>query len=70
MAGTKEGGQLTRETNLAKYGKDYYQKLGAKGGSTKTSRPKGFAAMSKEKVSAAGKLGGQRSKRGRRSDYL
>jgi general stress protein YciG len=70
MPGTKEGGIKTRQTNLAKYGLDYYQKLGAKGGKVKSDKPKGFAAMPKEKVSAAGKLGGQRSKRGRRSDYL
>ena len=32
MAGSIEGGKLAAETNKAKYGSDYYAKIGAKGG--------------------------------------
>lgn len=32
MAGTKEGGRKARETNIKKYGKDFYQRIGADGG--------------------------------------
>jgi len=33
MAGTKAGAQKTRETNLRKYGPNYYKEIGARGGS-------------------------------------
>jgi hypothetical protein len=32
MAGTVEGGQKAARTNMMKYGLDFYQKVGAKGG--------------------------------------
>ena len=41
MAGTVIGGQRAKETNVSKYGEDYYRNIGAKGGSAKV--PKGFA---------------------------
>lgn len=65
MAGTKLGGQRAAAKNLAN-DPLFYTKIGSKGGS-KThadgARPKGFAAMTPEKRSAAGRLGGQRSGR-------
>jgi general stress protein YciG len=42
MAGTKLGGKKVAIANKAK-DPDYYIKLGAMGGSTPTSKPKGFA---------------------------
>lgn len=63
MAGTKKGGAKTAETNIKKYGLDFYSKAGAIGGSRKV--PNGFACMPKEKVRAAGAKGGSISRRGR-----
>ena len=61
MAGTKAGGQKTRETNLRK-DQDFYKKIGSKGGQ-KTGVLKGFAA-NPELASRAGAIGGKKSKRG------
>lgn len=36
MAGTTTGGQKAAETNKAKYGSDFYSKIGAKGGKVGT----------------------------------
>lgn len=58
---TKTGGLKVAATIRRKYGDDYWVKLGAKGGIVKV--PKGFAIMDKEKVSAAGRLGGTISRR-------
>lgn len=62
--GTKEGGAKTRETNIRKYGKDYYANMGKTGGSfgAKDGVIKGFAKnplLAKE----AGRKGGRISKR-------
>lgn len=40
MAGTVEGGKKTAATNLKKYGKDYYSKIGTKGGVNKNKKNK------------------------------
>jgi general stress protein YciG len=71
MAGTQNGGSKTRETNYAKYGKDFYQKIGSMGGKKAykvnpvTGKAlKGFA-VNKELAIQAGKLGGKLSKRGK-----
>ena len=61
MAGNKLGGAKAGATNKAKYGADYYQKIGSKGGKAKV--PKGFAKMSPEKLRAAGIKGGTISRR-------
>ncbi|MDD3481173.1 MAG: KGG domain-containing protein [Patescibacteria group bacterium] len=65
MSGTKGGGVKAADTNKKRYGKDFYKKIGAKGGK-KTGVKKGFAAnpaLARE----AGKKGGKRSKRGKAS---
>lgn len=64
MAGTMAGGKAASQTNRLIYGEDFYIRIGSLGGSAKTSKPKGFAAMSPEKRSAAGQKGGSRSRRG------
>lgn len=56
MSGTKEGGLKARDTNRAKYGEDFYRRIAIEGGSKRVL--KGFALMSPEKRSAAGRKGG------------
>lgn len=63
MSGTEEGGKKAAETNKQRYGADWYAKIGEMGGKTLPSTPRGFAAMSPEKRSAAGKIGGRKSRR-------
>lgn len=69
MAGTREGGIKARETNLKKYGPDFYKKNGAKGG--RNGQTGGFASdkigadglSGSERASIAGQTGGRISKR-------
>ncbi len=63
MSGTKNGGVKAAETNKKRYGKDFYKKIGAKGG-VKTGVKKGFAA-NPTLAAMAGKKGGTKSKRGK-----
>lgn len=70
MAGTVEGGKAAGATNKSKYGADYYSKIGQMGAKAYRKRqkegiakPRGFAAMDKEKISAAGRKGGSISRR-------
>lgn len=67
MSGSKLGGQKTAATNKAKYGEDYYKRIGSIGGKKgsiggfwHTKYVKGDA----EAVAAAGAFGGRISKRG------
>ncbi len=60
MAGTKKGGELAAATNKAKYGADFYAKIGAKGG--KKGRTGGFFA-NRELARIAGAKGGRISRR-------
>lgn len=62
MAGTKEGGQKARDTNIAKYGKNFYVRVGAIGGKACTPS-KGFGS-NPERAVLAGRIGGQISRRG------
>ena len=61
MAGTKAGAKKAAATNKARYGKDFYAKIGAKGGKKGTTG--GFAA-NRELARIAGAKGGRLSKRG------
>ena len=63
MPGTKVGGKKACETNKKKYGKDFYERIGALGGKAETIKPKGFAAMPEWKRQAAGKAGGEKSRK-------
>jgi hypothetical protein len=61
MSQTKAGAAKQRETIYARYGKDYFAEVGRLGGLKKV--PKGFALSGK--AAEAGKIGGQRSRRGK-----
>lgn len=65
MSGTYAGGIKARLANVERYGKDYYRIIGQKGGSRgkKHGTIKGFALMSPEKRSEAGRKGGRASRR-------
>lgn len=60
MAGTKAGGQKAAATNKARHGKDFYAKIGAKGGTM--GHTGGFAA-NRELARQAGAKGGRISRR-------
>jgi hypothetical protein len=63
MAGTKAGGKAAAATNKAKYGPDFYAKIGAKGG--KLGRTGGFYA-DRELARIAGAKGGRISRRSKK----
>lgn len=60
MAGTKAGGEAAAATNKKKYGKDFYAKIGAKGG--QKGRTGGFYA-NRDLARVAGAKGGRISRR-------
>ena len=60
MAGTKKGGKAAANTNKAKYGADFYAKIGAMGG--KIGKTGGFFA-NPELARRAGAKGGRISRR-------
>lgn len=60
MAGTKQGGVRASQTNRAKYGDDFYKRIGAIGGKKGTTG--GFAA-NRELARIAGAKGGRISRR-------
>ncbi len=60
MAGTKVGGKAAAATNKAKYGKDFYARIGAKGG--QKGHTGGFF-INRELARIAGAKGGRISRR-------
>lgn len=66
MAGTKAGGIAAVKTNKAKYGNDFYKKIGTMGGSVKNPN-KGFGRLTREEVSRLGSIGGTISRKGKRT---
>ena len=60
MSGTKMGGRAAAATNKAKYGPDFYARIGAKGG--KVGKTGGFYA-NRELARRAGAIGGRISRR-------
>jgi general stress protein YciG len=65
MAGTIKGGRAAAATNKARYGSNFYAKIGAKGG--KKGHTGGFYA-NRELARQAGAKGGRISRRTKRSD--
>ena len=63
MAGTKAGGAKAAATNKAKYGRDFYARIGSMGG--KLGRTGGFYA-NRELARKAGRIGGLKSRRASR----
>lgn len=64
MAGTKVGGRAAASTNKAKYGADFYARIGSIGG--KKGHTGGFAA-NRELARIAGAKGGRISRRTKKS---
>jgi|SRR4051794_26884603 hypothetical protein len=60
MAGTVDGGKAAAKTNIEKYGKDFYRRIGAIGG--RKGRTGGFFA-NRELARTAGAKGGRISRR-------
>ena len=65
MPGTVEGGRKAAATNKTRHGKDFYAKIGAKGG--KLGRTGGFYA-NRELARVAGAKGGRISRRRKAED--
>jgi len=64
MAGTKNGGKAAASTNKAKYGADFYARIGSIGG--KKGHTGGFAA-NRDLARIAGAKGGRVSRRTKKS---
>lgn len=62
MPGTKSGGLKAKATNLAK-NPNFYKDIGSKGGKAPTATPKGFAAMTPERLKEVSAKGGKISRR-------
>lgn len=60
MAGTLEGGKKAAKTNILKYGKDFYARIGEKGG--RNGHTGGFAS-NPALARIAGAKGGRKSRR-------
>lgn len=65
MSGTRAGGVKAAKTQKRRYGLDVFERIGRKGGSTRTenTKKKGFASFDKEKLIAAGRVGGSNSRK-------
>lgn len=64
MASTGEGGRKAAATNKEKYCEDFYKNIGRKGGLTPRKGPRGFAAMSHDRLVQVSAIGGRNGKRG------
>lgn len=70
MAGTRAGGKKAAQTNIEKYGKDFYRNIGRRGGSN--GHTGGFSSETRgkdgltgfERAKIAGAIGGRKSRRG------
>ena len=63
MPGNKIGGMKAAKTNILKHGKDFYKRIGSKGGKV-CGICKGFA-ISHEYATECGRKGGRISRRGK-----
>lgn len=57
MAGNKAGGLKAAATNKKLYGEDFYKRLGHRGGSAWSDKPRGFAANPKLAQEVGRKIG-------------
>lgn len=64
MPGTFEGGQAAARTNIAKYGRDFYKRIGAIGGAASSSGGFGQGEAGRKRASLYGRLGGYISRKG------
>lgn len=70
MSGTKAGCKKAAQTNIEKYGKDFYRNIGRRGGrnghtggfSSETRGKDGLTGFERAKI--AGAIGGRKSRRG------
>lgn len=62
MAGNREGGKKAAQTNIKRYGEDFYRKIGSMGG--KKGRTGGFY-QNPELARIVGARGGRKSRRGK-----
>ena len=75
MSGTKIGGLKAAYTNKLKYGLDFYARNGAKGG--RNGHTGGYASdkvgndglTGRERAKICGRIGGMKSRRGKRNCY-
>ncbi len=67
MPGTRRGGQKAAATNKQRYGAAFYETIGRMGG--RKSRGGGFA-KNPELAREAGRIGGRRSSRRRKTDEI
>ena len=65
MPGTKAGGEAAAKTNKAKYGPDFYKRIGSLGGSKSGTGGFGAGEAGRELARRAGAKGGRLSKRGK-----
>lgn len=63
MAGTVLGGRRAAATNKQRYGLGFYKQIGRKGGLGGKGTARGFALMSKKRVSELGHKGGSAPRR-------
>jgi general stress protein YciG len=63
MGSDRRGGLKAAKTNYARYGEDFYKRIGKIGGLTPKTRPSGFKA-NPELARLAGIKGGAASRRG------
>ena len=55
--------KLVGNVNKERYGEDFYQKIGAKGGAAPYEGKKGFSSMTPEQRREAGRRGGLKSRK-------
>lgn len=63
MSGTKIGGAKAAATNKARYGEDFYKKMGAIGGKKSSGYPFGHGMVDPRVIGA---MGGKKSRRGKK----
>lgn len=62
MAGTKAGALKARDTNITKYGPDFYKKIGSMSWLNPRDHNTGFALLAPEKRVELGRKGGKKNK--------